>query len=55
MLHWVLLPTRRDADVREAKHSLDSRPFTDIVPLDCMAGVLQQVTQGESTDSPVPG
>jgi len=50
----VLLRARCDANVRQPEHPLDGCPFTDIIALDRMAGVLEQVTQNEHADSPVP-
>jgi hypothetical protein len=51
----VLLPSGSNADVRQAERPFDGCPFADIIALDRMANVLQQVTQNERADSPVPG
>src|SRR5262245_14537346 len=50
----ILLPARCDADVGKAEQPLDAGPLADVVALDGMADILQQVTQHERADAPVP-
>src|SRR5437879_5887166 len=45
---------RRHADIGQAEHALDGRPFAEVVALDAVADPLQEVAGGKSQGGPVP-